>query len=152
MRTNMTNISALDPDTEFWEIAHAMGIGKEPNGVNHVYPIGFIYMTIDNLGICMYSTGTDKVVWFYNPTCIVADFEKTSRECTAFATKYKLRDWYPNIYKATKDEVFRGSRFPDERMTAPEEVVYHSMRIKHMYYNSPFSIKGQISNQLISWK
>lgn len=142
MHTNLTNISALDPDTEFWEIVHAMTIGKEPNGVNHVYPTGFISMTIDNLGICMYSTGTDKVVWFYNPTGIVADFEKTSREYTAFATKSELKDWYPNIFKAT-DEIFRGPRFPDERMTASEEVVYHSMTIEHMYYNSPSSIKSQ---------
>lgn len=151
MRTRLTNISALDPDTEFWEILHAMVAGKEPDGANHVYPTGFIYMTIGNLGICMYSTGTDKVVWFYNPTGIVADFEKASREYTAFATKYELKDWYPEIFKATKDEVFRGPRFPDERMTAPEEVIYHSMRIEHMYYNSPSSIKSQISNQLISW-
>lgn len=147
-KTKLTNVAKMNTQTQVWEIIYSMISGVEPDGVQTVYPMGFTYFTMGDLGICMYSTGTDKVVWFYNPNGIIEDFESSTRDYEKFENKFQNREWYRMIMHADASELHSRPEFPDERFTEKEEMVYQIKRIEHMRYNSH---REDMGNELVSW-
>ena len=147
-KTKLSNVTRMNTQTEAWEIIYSMISGVEPDGAQRVFPVGFSYFTMGDLGICMYSTGTDKVVWFYNPNGIIEDFEASTRDYNAFENKFQDREWYRMIMHADASELHSRPVFPDERFTEKEEIMYQIKRIEHMRHNSH---REDIGNELISW-